>query len=46
MIHRYGSHDSRKGQYRVEELEDKARAMTGSGYALVYPTVRPPSSLP
>lgn len=34
MIHRYGSHDSRKGQYRVEDFEDKARAMTGSGYAL------------
>ncbi len=34
MIHRYGSHDSRKGQYRVEEFEDKAKAITGSGYAL------------
>lgn len=34
MIHRYGSHDSRNGQYRVDEFEDKARAITGSKFAL------------
>jgi 8-amino-3,8-dideoxy-alpha-D-manno-octulosonate transaminase len=34
MIHRYGSHDSRNGQYRVEEFENKAKTLTGSRYAL------------
>lgn len=34
MIHRYGSHDGRGGQYRVEEFEDKAKAITGSKFAL------------
>ncbi len=34
MIHRYGSHDSRNGQYRVDEFEDKAKAITGSKFAL------------
>jgi 8-amino-3,8-dideoxy-alpha-D-manno-octulosonate transaminase len=34
MIHRYGSHDSRNGQYRVEEFENKAKTLTGSRYSL------------
>ena len=34
MIHRYGSHDSRKGQYRVDEFENRAKAITGSKFAL------------
>ncbi len=34
MIHRYGSHDFRKGQYRVDEFEDKAKAVTGAKFAL------------
>lgn len=34
MIHRYGSHAMRKGQYRVDEFEDKVKAITGSKYAL------------
>ncbi len=34
MIHRYGSHDFRKGQYRVDEFEEKAKAITGAKFAL------------
>ncbi|MBN1380931.1 MAG: DegT/DnrJ/EryC1/StrS family aminotransferase [Deltaproteobacteria bacterium] len=34
MIHRYGSHAMRNGQYRVDEFEEKAAAMTGAKYAL------------
>jgi 8-amino-3,8-dideoxy-alpha-D-manno-octulosonate transaminase len=34
MIHRYGSHDARKGQYRVDEFEDRAKAVTGAKHAL------------
>ncbi|MDO5562483.1 MAG: DegT/DnrJ/EryC1/StrS family aminotransferase [Synergistaceae bacterium] len=34
MIHRYGSHDFRKGQYRVDEFEEKAAKLTGAKYAL------------
>ncbi len=34
MIHRYGSHDSRGGIYRAEDFEEKAKALTGSKYAL------------
>lgn len=34
MVHRYGSHDFRKGQYRVDEFEEKAAKLTGSKYAL------------
>lgn len=34
MIHRYGSHDMRKGQYRVDEFEDKAKALAGAKFAL------------
>lgn len=34
MIHRYGSHDTRKGHYRVDEFEDKAKALSGSKHAL------------
>jgi 8-amino-3,8-dideoxy-alpha-D-manno-octulosonate transaminase len=34
MIHRYGSHAVRKGQYRVDEFEDKAKAVTGAKFAL------------
>ena len=34
MIHRYGSHDFRKGHYRVDEFEDKAKAITGAKFAL------------
>ncbi len=34
MIHRYGSHDARKGHYRVDEFEDKAKAIAGAKYAL------------
>ena len=34
MIHRYGSHESRNGQYRVDEFEAKAKAITGSKFAL------------
>jgi hypothetical protein len=34
MVHRYGSHHLRNGIYRVEEFENKAKKITGSGYAL------------
>ena len=34
MIHRYGSHSVRKGIYRVEEFENKAKWITGSKHAL------------
>lgn len=34
MIHRYGSHAVRNGQYRVDEFEDKVKALTGARYAL------------
>ena len=34
MIHRYGSHSVRKGIYRVEEFENKAKEITGSRHAL------------
>jgi len=34
MIHRYGSHAARNGQYRVDEFEDKTKAITGAKYAL------------
>lgn len=34
MIHRYGSHSARNGQYRVDEFEDKAKEITGAKYAL------------
>ncbi|NLV81782.1 MAG: DegT/DnrJ/EryC1/StrS family aminotransferase [Synergistaceae bacterium] len=34
MIHRYGSHNSRNGHYRVDEFENKAKAITGSKFAL------------
>jgi len=34
MIHRYGSHFVRKGIYRVEEFENKAKEITGSRHAL------------
>lgn len=34
MIHRYGSHTTRGGIYRVEDFENKAKAITGSKYAL------------
>lgn len=34
MIHRYGSHAMRNGQYRVDEFEDKVKEITGSKYAL------------
>lgn len=34
MIHRYGSHGVRKGIYRVEEFENRAREITGARHAL------------
>lgn len=34
MIHRYGSHAMRNGQYRVDEFEDKVKEITGAKYAL------------
>ena len=34
MIHRYGSHTQRGGVYRAEELENAAKEITGSKYAL------------
>lgn len=34
MIHRYGSHDFRKGQYRVDEFEANAARLAGTKYAL------------
>lgn len=34
MVHRYSSHAQRKGQYRVDEFEEKAKAMTGAKHAL------------
>lgn len=34
MVHRYSSHAQRKGQYRVDEFENKAKAMTGAKHAL------------
>jgi 8-amino-3,8-dideoxy-alpha-D-manno-octulosonate transaminase len=34
MVHRYSSHAQRKGQYRVDEFENKAKTMTGAKYAL------------
>ncbi len=34
MIHRYGSHGARKGIYRAEEFENRAREITGARHAL------------
>ena len=34
MIHRYGSHGARHGQYRVDEFEAAAAALAGTKYAL------------
>ena len=34
MVHRYGSHSSRGGHYKVDEFEAKAAAITGAKYAL------------
>ncbi|MBN1662680.1 MAG: DegT/DnrJ/EryC1/StrS family aminotransferase, partial [Deltaproteobacteria bacterium] len=34
MIHRYGSHDFRQGHYRVDEFENRAKAITGAKFAL------------
>jgi len=34
MIHRYGSHDVRNGQYRVDEFESKASRIAGTKFAL------------
>jgi 8-amino-3,8-dideoxy-alpha-D-manno-octulosonate transaminase len=34
MIHRYGSHDVRNGQYRVDEFECKASRIAGTKFAL------------
>jgi 8-amino-3,8-dideoxy-alpha-D-manno-octulosonate transaminase len=34
MVHRYGSHAVRNGQYRVDEFEDKVKEITGAKHAL------------
>ena len=34
MVHRYGSHSSRGGHYKVDEFEAEAAAITGAKYAL------------
>lgn len=34
MIHRYGSHATRGGHYKVEDFENKAKALTGAKHAL------------